>query len=287
MRLKGSRDIQVIWEPATKNPVPYRTAGAERVVHHKTVTAGGTGASLYGKTGSWPQLTIGPGVIRQHYDTNVGGRALVNAAGGVETNSFGVIQLEIIGYPGVTMPARTADALVHALKQIQEEHGIPWAWPNGRPRPARDLGGGRLVDPGAHNRSTAGWRQHGHFGHANVPENSHWDPAYTDLEWFVLNQAMAPAATARVLDTWKVRPMFEPALDDIVDALHAPFGLGCWLLAADGAVFTTGKAPYQGGMNPGTKNAHHFVGRTAARLRPHEGRYLVEATSGESYDPLA
>jgi hypothetical protein len=23
----------------------------------------------------------------------------------------------------------------------------------------------------------------GHYGHSQVPENTHWDPAYTDAEW--------------------------------------------------------------------------------------------------------
>jgi hypothetical protein len=76
--------------------------------------------------------------------------------------------------------------------------------------------------------------------------------------------------------------MFDPPVG-VVDALNAPFG-GCWLLGKDGAIYTTGNAPYLGGMND-QLNAADFRGRTAARLEPFEGGYRVVATSGEKYVP--
>lgn len=283
-RLKGTRDVQFIWEPSVRPGLEYTTDGPERVGHHKTVTDGGTGRSLYGASGYWPQLTIGPGVIRQHLDTEVGGYALENDKGGVETNRLGVVQLEIIGRPGVTMGKTTADTLICTLKQLEDLHGIPWAWPNGRPVKAREIRPGVFVDAGGHNRSTAGWLRPGHFDHGSIPENAHWDTAYTDLEWLVLNQAMAPQATAEVLTTWKVRPMFDPAVP-VVDALATEDGDGCWLLAADGAIYTTGAAPWLGGMND-ERNRKDFAGRTAARLERHGvGGYRIVATSGEKYVP--
>lgn len=99
----------------------------------------------------------------------------------------------------------------------------------------------------------------------------------------------AQLAAAAPGSSTKVPPML-PNIANVVDAMAVPQqygGAGCWVLAADGAVYTTGGAPYKGGMNPGTPNAHHFAGRTAARLEPYQGRYLVVATSGEKYDPLA
>jgi GH25 family lysozyme M1 (1,4-beta-N-acetylmuramidase) len=83
--------------------------------------------------------------------------------------------------------------------------------------------------------------------------------------------------------TQKVAPVFAPALSNIVDALNAPYG-GCWLLGADGAIYTTGNAPYFGGMNTDL-NKQDFAGRTAARLAPFQGGYQIVATSGEIYVP--
>lgn len=83
-----------------------------------------------------------------------------------------------------------------------------------------------------------------------------------------------------------VSPTFEPALFDIVDALGTPSGGGAWLLAGDGSIYTTGWAPYLGGMNPGTPNGEHFVGRRAAKLEARDGGgYIIVATSGERYVP--
>jgi hypothetical protein len=246
--------------PATKRGVPF-TVEPGRVGHHKTQTKGGTGSSLYGASGSWPNFTVRADRVEQHYDTEVGGRAFVNASGGVETNSFGVVQIEVVGFSGVTMHGDSAR----------------------RPRGAREVRPGVFVDPGGHNRSVAGWRARGHFAHSQVPENHHWDTAYTDLEWFVLNQAMTPTATAAVLSSWKVLPMFQPAVP-VVDALATPKGDGAWLLSADGAIFTTGAAPYLGGMNT-EEMRPHFAGRTAARLEREGDGYRIVATSGEKYVP--
>lgn len=38
-------------------------------------------------------------------------------------------------------------------------------------------------DPDGHNRDAAIWEgELGYFGHSQVPENTHWDPAYSKLE---------------------------------------------------------------------------------------------------------
>lgn len=88
----------------------------------------------------------------------------------------------------------------------------------------------------------------------------------------------------------EVRPMFDPpvALEPVVDSLACPTG-GAWLLAASGAVYAFAGAPYRGGMTE-VHLRHHFVGRTAARLRgaahPKGGPgYVIVAGSGEEYGP--
>lgn len=264
------------WDPVSAPGVPY-TSPVRKIVHHRTQVAGRCStASLYPQGGKdAPHFTVDEWSIRQHFDTSVGSRALVNAPGGVETNSDGVIQIEIVGYSGVSMPGPTADNLIQLLGWIAWTHPVPWVWPNGRPKPAAP----GPSDPGGHVRSTAAWAGAGHFDHGSVPENEHWDPAYTDLEWFVLNGAMTPVATATVLANTKVVPMFNPPLSGIVDTVCAVDGKGGWSVGSDGAIYTFGPAQYLGGAN----GKDYFAGRHAARLEATPAGYVIVATSGERY----
>lgn len=50
-------------------------------------------------------------------------------------------------------------------------------------------------DPGGHNRDAANRvSKGGHYGHCHVPENVHWDPAYTAVELAFLMAAEFDAA---------------------------------------------------------------------------------------------
>lgn len=80
----------------------------------------------------------------------------------------------------------------------------------------------------------------------------------------------------------KVVPMFDPplALEPVVADLSCPTG-GVWLLAASGAVYAFGGAPYLGAPN----GKPYFAGRKAAQLRLVNNQYAVVAESGEIYGP--
>lgn len=171
------------WVPADRKTGPH-TGGPDKVVHHKTVADSENARALFGNTGSWPHFTVG-NEIQQHYDTAVYSRALRNSSGGVQTNSDGAIQIELRGRPGETAQPNWLENLARLLAWIEETHHIPHAWPNGRPKKATADG----RDPGGHNRDAHTWdTQGGHYGHSNVPENTHWDPAYTDVEWDYINR---------------------------------------------------------------------------------------------------
>lgn len=75
-------------------------------------------------------------------------------------------------------------------------------------------------------------------------------------------------------------PRFEPPyrLTGIVDALPAPGG-GVWLLGEDGGLYAFGGAPFHGTVT----GKPYWAGRKAARLLPHGDRYVVQATTGETY----
>lgn len=155
--------------------------GPAKAVAHKTQSTSQNPDALFKSTGYWPHFLLGPDVAFQFLPIDVGGYALKNARGGVETNRAGrrVVQVEIVGFSGETMHARTAERLIAVQKWLVSA-GIPWAWPSGRPP----------VKGATDKRECADWNKDGWFGHSQVPENSHWDPAYTDLEWWVLNKGM-------------------------------------------------------------------------------------------------
>ena len=114
---------------------------------------------------------------RQHFPANMSSRALVNAPGGVSTNTFRTTQVELVGTcvrggPGLYWPAAPLELLA-ALGQfvawLHTEWGLPlrvaspWVAPDA---------------PGDSQRMTfAGWRSFsGICGHQHVPENDHRDP---------------------------------------------------------------------------------------------------------------
>lgn len=106
--------------------------------------------------------------------------------------------------------------------------------------------------------------------------SGHWDHVHVALRPGRRIIFAAPAALTRV------EPMFDPALDlePIVADLACPTG-GVWLLAASGAIYTFGGAPYLGGPN----GKPYWGTRTAARLVLVDGKYRVVATTGETYGP--
>lgn len=92
--------------------------------------------------------------------------ALENKRGGVETNSVCRVQIEIVGKskrePWLPDQAVT-DALARLLAHLVDGAGVPLQHP-------------RV------NRSWSRWRTAvGWVGHADVPENTHWDPGA--LKW--------------------------------------------------------------------------------------------------------
>ncbi|MFD0351786.1 hypothetical protein ACFQ0M_48185 [Kitasatospora aburaviensis] len=158
-------------------------------------TTEGTGWPDYSGGAEAPHVTAKPDfgagrlVFRQHFPFDHSARALVNASGGVETNTAGAIQIELIG----TCDPRSHQAwasrgIQHifwpeapdwALRDLaafmawQRQHnGIPLDGPaNWAPYPA-SYGAGNGV-----RMSFAAWNAfRGWAGHQHVPENDHGDP---------------------------------------------------------------------------------------------------------------
>ncbi|MFF9624294.1 hypothetical protein [Streptomyces griseosporeus] len=156
-------------------------------------TTEGTSLPDYGGGASAPNFTAKPDFVAkrfvwyQHFDFDVSARALVNAAGGVETNTLNVVQVEIVGTCdpathkkwGSTPHLYTPELPDWAIRDLaafakwaHDNHGVPLtsavtfkAYP-----------GSYGTDNGVR-MSASKWNDFtGHCGHQHVPENLHGDP---------------------------------------------------------------------------------------------------------------
>lgn len=180
---------EAVWDYIS-GPAGSYTGGPFKVVHHKTQGGSLSGArSAYRANRSDPHFTVHRAGVNQHVDTEAAARALRNAAGGVQTNRDSAIQIEVVGFSGVSADDATINHLVALLLWIEKTHGVPWVWPEGRP-PLDSKTGYGLRTP---YRNPGVWdHEGGHYGHSQVPENTHWDPAYTDREWWIINALCGP-----------------------------------------------------------------------------------------------
>ncbi|MGA5822216.1 peptidoglycan-binding protein [Kitasatospora sp. NPDC094028] len=157
-------------------------------------TTEGTGWPDYSGGAEAPHVTAKPDfaarrlLFRQHFPFDHSARALVNAPGGVETNTAGAVQIELIGTCDPATHRRwTAQGIQHifwpeapdwALRDLaafmawhRDHNGIPLDGPaQWAPYPdSYGRNGVRL--------SFAAWNSfRGWCGHQHVPENDHGDP---------------------------------------------------------------------------------------------------------------
>lgn len=173
---------------------------AAKIVHHTTEGSTAEGAlTALGTAHADSHFVVGrnkAGIVMtyQLIDTNEAARALRNSPGGVETNRDNAIQIEVVGFAGKPKDRATLDAVAKLCRWIEKQHGVARVWPNGLPKPANRYG----QDPGGHNRDAKTWdKVSGHYGHSQVPENTHWDPAYTPAEVaIVMGAGWTPALPA-------------------------------------------------------------------------------------------
>ena len=69
------------------------------------------------------------------------------------------------------------------MSRAEVDLAIDWAAGEGWNPGRHDADCFHGADPGGHKRDVALWTtKGGHYGHSHVPENVHWDPAYTTAE---------------------------------------------------------------------------------------------------------
>ena len=164
-------------------------------------TTEGTSVPSYGGGASAPNFTALPDIPNrrlrwyQHFDFDVSSRALVNRAGGVDTNTLNAVQIELVGTCDPKYRTAWGDrragrdylfwpdapdwALAELAKFVRwahEEHGVQlrstvtWtAYPSSYGATSARLSGSQW-------QAYYGW-----LGHQHVPENSHGDPGNLDM----------------------------------------------------------------------------------------------------------
>lgn len=174
------------WTPISGPVGPY-VSGPFKIVHHTTEGSSAAGAfSAYKKNKSDPHFTVDTSTIYQHIDTSLAARSLRNAPGGVQTNKDGALQIEVVGFAHLKKNPATLKNVARLCRWLENTHKVPQSWPNGLPKTATPSG----KDPGGHNRNPVNWdTKAGHYGHSQVPENTHWDPGYTKEEVNFLMEA--------------------------------------------------------------------------------------------------
>ena len=189
-----------------------------KIVHHTTEGRTAQAAmDAYKAKKADPHFTIDGTTIFQHIDTGKGARALRNPPGGVETNRAKAIQMEVVAFAGKDKPLATLKNVARLCRWLEKEHGVPAVWPAGPPKPAKNG-----ADPGGHKRDPGLWTtKGGHYGHSHVPENTHWDPAYSAVEAAFL-------LAAKFDDNGKLTNSTDAA---VAALLNRPAGLGIKSLA--------------------------------------------------------
>jgi hypothetical protein len=159
----------------------------EKVVWHSTETAdwpsyqgGAIAPHMTGK----PNMVTKKIIWHAHFPANMNSRALRNTPGGVQTNTDGAFQIELVGtcdphahkmFPArLYMPAAPdwyLDELARFAAWAEQHWGVPLVTRPFRPYPAS-----AGTANGVRFSGTAWDRFRGHCGHQHVPENVHGDP---------------------------------------------------------------------------------------------------------------
>jgi len=144
-----------------------------RIVWHTTEGNTAAGAiSTFRRNNSWPHFTVDETTVYQHVDTDVASRALRNPAGGVQTNRWHAVQIELVARAASEKSRALLTNAAALARWIEQTHSIPRTWPAGWP----------ATSPGGCHRDATIWRARGgHYGHCHVPENTHWDPGSMDM----------------------------------------------------------------------------------------------------------
>jgi hypothetical protein len=223
--------------PIRKAGDPYKGTAPYRIVHHTTQGSTLEGAiSTYNSKGNYPHFTVDETRIYQHLTIYKPTTALNNLdyktkpencklyyltdkerkevhtseeflemikkkgyVEDLETNNLYCIQIEVVGTAYEEKSKQILMNVARLCRWIENKLGIPQTWPAGPPTP---------LGTASANRDTDIWQKKGgHYGHCHVPENSHTDPGYTQIEVDFLMHATFTDGLLDNPENPKVKPL--------------------------------------------------------------------------------
>jgi hypothetical protein len=162
-----------------------------RLVLHTTEGRTVAGAiAAYGNSGAYPHFTVRYGTRErfQHVPLSRSATAVANLSGGVETNRWRTVQVEIVGFAGEShfWSDEELEWLGReVLRPIREQ--VPFELT--APAFVGTESGTIATTTAAQRMTAAAWRAfNGVCGHQHVPENHHWDPGRLNITT-ILNAA--------------------------------------------------------------------------------------------------
>ena len=221
------------WNPLGASAGAF-TSGPFKIVMHTTEgsTLAGALAAL-GSAHSESHFVVDAKEIVQLIDTSEASRSLRNAPGGVQTNKDSAIQIEMVGFAGKPKDRAMLANTRKLCRWIERTHGIPRVWPAG-PLPmsyAESMLTGK--------RNPTIWdTKGGYYGHSQVPENEHWDPALTNEEVaFLMADEAAVQPSPVILPPKPVQPPPDiPWPETPAPAPRASWGFPVGFLLIGGAI---------------------------------------------------
>lgn len=228
--------------------------------------------------GVWtpPQLTVAINGVFQHIDLDRASYAMVNLQGGVQTNLWRALQIEIHWKAewADDLPLAILDHLNPLLEDLVEHYDVHG--------PILEFHGSDAYGENAPYRMAfEEWHTfNGICGHQHVPENKHWDPG-------PINRSMLlPVTTPKE----GVKSMFDPELT-VAAFCTGPDGVGAIAVSSDGKFWNFGAPiPDPGGALLGPYGRDDFWGnRKVATIELYPGddqfpvRWKITSTSNDEY----
>lgn len=206
----------------------------------------------------------------QHFDFDESSRALVNASGGVETNTANTCQIEIVGTSDPSthkkwasqgiehlympeLPAWFKDELAEFIAWSHQNHKvkIQAKRPNGSKLvfKAYPASYGTKADNGVRLTGTEWGEFYGICGHQHVPENLHGDPGNIDIDYLIAKATSLANGTVTPKPPTTTKPKYEPfpGAYFFKDGRKSPI-----ILAMRKRLIAVGCGKYQSNSNPDT-----------------------------------
>jgi hypothetical protein len=263
--------MTALWYPDAKKEEMTNAdrflGGPARGVLHTTEGSSYAGAcQIYRLKSCAPHFTVEGRDVYQHIPINRAARALESLSGGVETNRWSAIQIEVVGRAAnPNWPPETIESTRLLMAWIEAQTGI-------EPRAPRFIASSAAYGRNAPQRMAPDvWKQwNGWCGHQHVPENKHWDPGAAPMIALLTRERLTPE---------NPRPQGAPMANSPFCALLVHPNGGYLEIGEDGGVFSWGEppAPFFGSLGGTALNA---AISDADWTPDHDGYWLVGEDGG-------